>query len=64
MTLKSRQLVERHGISYHRIVAALRSGKVKPPPKDCSGDYLWAEENVEELMQALATDRRRKAVAP
>jgi hypothetical protein len=49
------------GATYYRLVSALRSGKLDPPPaKDCSGDFAWTEADVEWARQALARDLRRK----
>lgn len=48
------------GATYHRLVAALRSGKIAPPEKDASGDFTWSQADVERARQALATDLRRK----
>jgi hypothetical protein len=46
--------------TYHRLIGLVRFGKIEPPPKDSSGDYLWDADDLERARQALAIDRRRK----
>ena len=60
--LKSREVVALLGTTFHRLCAALRSGKVDPlPAKDASGDFRWLPPDVERARAALAVDRRFKA---
>jgi hypothetical protein len=51
-------------ISYHRLIGLIRYGKIDPPGKDSSGDYVWTEADVERARRALAdvAARRRQAV--
>ena len=51
------------GITYHRLVSLLRSGKLPPPRKDSSGDYVWTDGDLAAARKALAAGRRRKGVA-
>ncbi len=53
----------RQGISYHRIVAALRAGKLTPPQKDSSGDFVWTADDVARLMKVLDHDSQRDGKA-
>jgi hypothetical protein len=49
------------GVTYYKLISALRSGKISPPPaKDCSGDFAWTEADVERARQALARDLRKE----
>jgi hypothetical protein len=59
MPLKTKQLLEMAGVSEFQLRAALRGGKLKPPPKDASGDYCWRPEDVEALRQAVTDNRRQ-----
>ena len=34
------------GISYWRLIGLLRYGKIDPPGKDTSGDYVWTDADV------------------
>jgi hypothetical protein len=63
--LKTREvLAVLGGVSYYRLVSALRGGKISPPPaKDASGDYVWTEEDVDRARQALARDGRKERKA-
>jgi hypothetical protein len=49
------------GVTYYRLIGLLRSGKITPPQKDSSGDYLWSPADVSSARGALGIDRRRKA---
>lgn len=59
-TRKSTKAAEELGITYYRLIGLLRSGKLTPPPKDSSGDYLWSDADLHKARRALRTDRRRK----
>jgi hypothetical protein len=59
---KTSELVHQ-AISYHRIVAALRTGKLAPPRKDSSGDYVWSDADVERLKKVLAETSQRTGKA-
>jgi hypothetical protein len=62
--LKSSQVIRLLGISYYRLVSTLRSGKMEPPARDFSGDFIWLEADIERLRAALAVDRRRRTFEP
>jgi hypothetical protein len=50
------------GVPYYTLIGLLRSGRIPPPVKDSSGDYLWSTEDIERARQALRRPRQRKAV--
>jgi len=57
---KTRSAAAAIGATVAQIMAAIYAGKLTPPAKDESGDYVWSDEDLERARQALATDRRRK----
>jgi hypothetical protein len=64
MNLRKSPIAARElGISYSRLCWLLRADKLTPPLKDSSGDYVWADKDVEAARRALAIDRRRKVVS-
>jgi predicted site-specific integrase-resolvase len=60
--LKSRAVAERLGVPYYVLFNLLRNGRLSPPSKDSSGDYVWTEEDVERARAALLARRRPPAV--
>ena len=57
--LKTMAVAAELGVPYHRIFGLLRSGKIVPPGKDTSGDYIWTERELEMARRALAASRQR-----
>jgi hypothetical protein len=52
------------GISYHRLSFLIRSGHIRAPEKDTSGDYWWTDADLDGVRQYLeARDRRRAGAA-
>jgi hypothetical protein len=49
-TAAARQL----GINYTRLINLIRYGKLDPPGKDSSGDYVWTQADMERARLALA----------
>jgi hypothetical protein len=47
-------------VPYSRLVSLLRYGKVAPPRKDSSGDYVWTEDDLAAARRVLDSGRRRK----
>jgi hypothetical protein len=45
------------GVPYWRLIGLLRYGKITPPTRDTSGDYLWSDEDMSRARQALAVSR-------
>jgi hypothetical protein len=48
------------GVTYHVLVGLMRYGKLEPPGRDSSGDYVWTDHDMERAHQAL-NERRRPA---
>jgi hypothetical protein len=48
------------GISYHRLIALIRFGRMSPPERDTSGHYWWSDTDLKRAREALKNDRRRK----
>jgi hypothetical protein len=51
------------GITYSHLMSLLRYGRLAPPERDDSGDYLWTDADLERARQALADGRRSKPQA-
>jgi hypothetical protein len=52
------------GISYHQLVGLTRYGKITPPARDSSGDFLWSDQDLEHARAALAKMRRHVTREP
>jgi hypothetical protein len=48
----------KRGITLPRLYCPIRNGKLAPPAKDSSGDYVWLDEDMERLFQVLDGARR------
>jgi hypothetical protein len=46
------------GISYHQLVGLTRYGKITPPARDSSGDFVWGDADLERARLDLAKMRR------
>jgi len=42
------------GITYWRLISLLRCGKIDPPTKDTSGDFIWTDADMRRARQAIA----------
>jgi hypothetical protein len=62
--LKSPLAARELGITYHQLIGLLRFGKIDPPPRDSSGDYLWFPEDLRHARRALARERPRHQEVP
>src|SRR5262249_6703348 len=62
--LKTSAVARLLGIQYVQLFSLIRNGRLEPPSKDSSGDYVWLPEDVERARQALALLRRRLPVMP
>jgi hypothetical protein len=49
------------GVNYQRLWNLIRSGRLDPPRKDESGDYVWDNDDIDRARAALSIDRRRIA---
>jgi hypothetical protein len=45
------------GTTYHRLIGLLRFGKITPPGRDSSGDYVWSQRDLERARRALEGKR-------
>jgi predicted site-specific integrase-resolvase len=52
------------GVSYAKLFELMRRGRLIPPAKDSSGDYIWSDEDIRRAGDALASTRARKAAVP
>jgi hypothetical protein len=50
------------GVPYWCLIGLLRYGKIDPPARDSSGDYLWSDDDLARARQVIE-ERRRKEVA-
>jgi hypothetical protein len=57
--LKTTAAARALGVSYAVLYGLLRDGKIDPPPRDSSGDYVWLPGDVERARSALAARGRR-----
>jgi DNA-binding transcriptional MerR regulator len=60
LPLKSTAAAEALGVPYYSLHYLVRSGKVPPPARDTSGDFVWTERDLQRARRAL---ERRKAVS-
>jgi hypothetical protein len=45
-------------VSYHRLINLMRFGKIDPPERDSSGDYVWTQADLDRAAAALQAGRR------
>jgi hypothetical protein len=50
------------GVPYYVLIGLIRYGKISPPGRDTSDDFVWMDEDMARAKAALAAGRRRKAV--
>ena len=60
LPLKTKSAAARLGATVEQLLACIYHGKLAPPGKDESGDYIWFDSDIERARAALAVDRRRK----
>jgi hypothetical protein len=61
MPLKSPEAARQINCGYWRLMNLIRSGRLLPPAKDSSGDYVWNHDDIHRARAALQVDRRLKA---
>jgi hypothetical protein len=44
-------------VTYHVLINLLRFGKIDPPGRDSSGDYIWMPHDLERARRALRAGR-------
>jgi hypothetical protein len=42
------------GITYWQLIGLLRSGRLTPPGRDTSGDYVWTDADLTRARKAMA----------
>jgi hypothetical protein len=52
------------GVTVYRLHSLIRGGKLPPPQKDTSGDFIWTDADLDRALQALTLDRRRRHAVP
>ncbi len=60
--LKTFAVAQGLGVTYHRIMGLIRYGKIRPPRKDSSGDYVWTAHDLEAARKALGSKPFREEV--
>jgi hypothetical protein len=58
--VKTPVAARRLNVSYSHLMSLLRHGKIRPPEKDSSGDYLWSERDLAVAREALQNQLVRK----
>jgi hypothetical protein len=61
-SMVSREAAALAGCTINQLHEALRQNKMARPQRDVTGRYVWCAEDVQRLREAVAVDRRRKAV--
>ena len=46
------------GVPYFRITYLIRTGRIKPPARDDSGNYRWTDSDIEAARKILDSRRR------
>jgi hypothetical protein len=46
------------GVPYWRLIGLMRYGKINPPGRDTSGDFVWTDADMDRARAALARARR------
>ena len=61
--LKTAAAAKELGVEYFGLFNLIRFGKLRPPAKDTSGDYIWSSADLDRVRQVLAAKRKRRAKA-
>jgi hypothetical protein len=51
------------GITYTKLIGLIRYGRLEPPGRDTSGDYVWTDADLERARQLLAAPGQRGAAS-
>jgi hypothetical protein len=57
--LKTRDVCRIHNVPPLRIRHLLAAGRIPAPSKDSSGDFIWQEDDVARLLEAVPPRRRQ-----
>jgi len=61
--MTTREVCQRFGVSILRVRNLIALGRIEPPDKNGSGDYVWLEPDVKRLLEAVPPRIPRKALA-
>jgi hypothetical protein len=48
------------GVPYDTVMNAIRRGRLEPPQKDSSNDYIWTQEDIDRAREFLKSRKRRR----
>jgi hypothetical protein len=48
------------GVPYYVLIGLMRYGKLEPPGRDSSGDFVWTDDDMARARQVLAARRPRR----
>jgi hypothetical protein len=60
MRKKTRTMLGETGATYGQLVGWLRCGRLPPPQKDVSGDFLWSGSDVARVRALVEAAKQRK----
>jgi hypothetical protein len=55
--LKTPEAAKQVGVSYHQLMNLIRFGKISRPARDSSGDYLWAQGDLDHAREVFSARR-------
>lgn len=58
--LKTMEVADQLRVPYHRVIGLIRYRLIAVPAKDSSGDYAWADSDIEAARAALERRRTRR----
>jgi hypothetical protein len=61
---KTSAVARQLGIPYYVLFDLIRHGRMEPPEKDSSGDYVWTAADVERARQAMSLRRANRRGGP
>jgi hypothetical protein len=60
--MKTSRLARELGVNYYRLLYLVNTGKIPPPRKDDSGDFVWGRGDIARAKEALGKVLRRGPV--
>jgi hypothetical protein len=57
---KTRSVCNFLNVRYSHLTCMLRDGRLAPPAKDESGDFVWLDSDIQRAREALAMPRRKR----
>jgi hypothetical protein len=63
MSTKTSDVMRQEGVGYWWLMTRIRSGKLPPPRKDSSGDFVWSDEDIARVRQLKALPKRQRRAA-